>query len=78
MMDENPRTQDARDNDDRDLIENAAADAAAGILPGSFGGIHGDLDRQAELNEIEDPDGTARPTKADDIANDQAYPADRR
>ncbi|GGB33671.1 hypothetical protein GCM10011380_23910 [Sphingomonas metalli] len=78
-MDENPRTQTARDTDDRELIENVTADAAAGIMPGSRSGLNHDLDTQAELNElIDDPDGSVRPTKQDDINNNQAYASDRR
>ena len=38
-----------------------------------------DIGSQDDLNHsIQDPGGTTRPEKSDDIANDQAYDSDRR
>jgi hypothetical protein len=71
------RTQDARDHDDRDLIE--GMNPAGGAVPGSSGGhLQTDIGSQDDLaRAIDDPDGSTRPQKSDDIHNDQARPSDR-
>ena len=77
-MAENPRTTSARDNDDTDLIEGMipAGDAVVGS---SGGRLQTDIGSQDDLeHSIDEPGGTTRPEKADDMANDQSYPSDRR
>jgi hypothetical protein len=76
-MAENPRTRTARDTDDKDLIEGMipAGDAVAGT---SGGALARDVGSQADLKQVDDPDGTTRATKQDDIAADVAYDSDRR
>lgn len=76
-MADNPRTDTARDTDDRDLIEGmipaggADAESAGGALAQDVGS-QDDLTRA-----IDDPDGHDRVTKQDDIDHGQARPADR-
>ncbi len=76
-MADNPRTETARDTDDRDLIEGMipAGEADAG----SAGGVLAqDVGSQDDLTRaIDDPDGHDRVTKQDDIDHGQARPADR-
>lgn len=76
-MAENPRTTSARDLDDTDLIEGMipAGDAQVGSAGGR---LQTDIGSQDDLiHSIEEPGGTTRPEKADDIANNQAYDSDR-
>jgi len=59
-MAENPRTAAARDTDDRDMINNITADAAAGLSPAASAGLLADLESHADLDEAdgtEDRDG---------------------
>ncbi|QNE30965.1 hypothetical protein F1C10_02665 [Sphingomonas sp. NBWT7] len=76
-MDENPRTESARDHDDKDVIEGMipAGDADTGTSGGALGR---DIGSAADLKQIDDPDGTTRATKQDDIDAGQAYRSDRR
>jgi len=76
-MADNDRTQDARDHDDTDLIEGMIADTDA--VAGTAGGaLARDIGSQADLKQVDDPDGRTRATKGDDIAAGQAYDGDRR
>ena len=77
-MAENPRTQSARDHDDTDLIEGMIP--AGEAQSSSAGGrLQTDVGSQDDLeHSIKEPGGTTRPEKADDMANDQSYRADRR
>lgn len=70
-MAENPRTTSARDHDDTDLIEGMipAGDAVAGS---SGGALQRNIGSQDDLKTVDDPDGTTRPEKQDDIAANQA------
>ena len=79
-MAENSRTEDARAHDDHDIIDAALEDADTGIDGGTAGGrLQTDVGSQNDLTRaVDDPDAMTRPQKSDDIANDQAYPADRR
>lgn len=76
-MADNPRTDTARDTDDRDLIERMIP--AGGADAGSAGGaLAQDVGSQDDLTRaIDDPDGHDRVTKQDDIEHGQARPADR-
>lgn len=76
-MADNPRTDTARDTDDRDLIEGMIP--AGGADAGSAGGVLAqDVGSQDDLTRaIDDPDGHDRVTKRDDIDHGQARPADR-
>ena len=76
-MAENPRTDSARDHDDRDLIEGMIPEGE--IVGTSAGGhLQTDIGSAADLKRaVDDPKGDTRPEKADDIASDQAFPADR-
>ena len=77
-MAENPRTTSARDHDDTDLIEGMIPGGEAQV--GSAGGkLQTDVGSRDDLeHSIDEPGGTSRPQKADDMANDQSYRADRR
>jgi hypothetical protein len=79
-MAEHPRTTSARDHDDSDLIDDAVAAGGTGASASSSGGnLQTDIGSQDDLNHaIDDPGGTTRPQKSDDIANNQAYDSDRR
>ena len=70
-MTENPRTTTARDNDDTDLIEGMipAGDAVAGSAGGA---LQRDIGSRDDLKTIDDPDGTTRPEKQNDIDAGQA------
>ncbi|MHA0319234.1 hypothetical protein ACXY7D_12285 [Sphingomonas melonis] len=76
-MADNPRTDTARDTDDRDLIEGMIP--AGGADAGSAGGpLAQDVGSQDDLTRaIDDPEGHDRMTKQDDIDHGQARPADR-
>ncbi|MCC2979547.1 MULTISPECIES: hypothetical protein [unclassified Sphingomonas] len=76
-MAENPRTTTARDHDDKDVIE--------GMIPGgeaqtgtSGGALARDVGSRDDMHQVDDPDGTTRPTKQADIDAGQAYRSDRR
>ncbi len=76
-MAENPRTTTARDHDDKDVIEGMIP--AGDAVPSSSGGaLQRDIGSQADLKQVDDPDGTTRPQKQNDIDADQAYRSDRR
>ena len=76
-MAEQPRTQTARDNDDRDIIEGMipAGDAVTGT---SGGALARDVGSRADLKQVDDPDGTTRATKQNDIDAGVARDSDRR
>jgi hypothetical protein len=76
-MADNSRTETARENDDRDLIEGMipAGDAVAET---SGGALARDVGSQDDLTRsIDDPEARDRVTKQDDIGHGQARPADR-
>jgi hypothetical protein len=76
-MAENPRTESARDHDDKDVIEGMIP--AGGATPSGAGGaLQRDVGTQADLKQVDDPAGATRPTKQDDIAAGVAQPSDRR
>lgn len=73
---ENRRTETARENDDSDLIENAAR---APSQQGSSGGnLQRDVGTQASEERVRDPEATEGVTKEDDIAHAQRYPVNQR
>lgn len=72
---ENTRIDAARANDDSDLIDNA--EAGTGQATSSGGNLARDVASQAEEALIEDPAGTARVTKQDDIAHGTEVRPDR-
>ncbi len=76
-MDENPRTQTARDHDDRDLIEGMIPEGDA--VAGSSGGqLNRDVGSQDDLTRaIDDPEAHERVSKQTAIDHGQARPADR-
>jgi len=76
-MADNPRTDTARETDDRDLIEGMIPGGEADA--GSAGGaLAHDVGSQDDLTRaIDDPDGHDRVTKQDDMDHGQARPADR-
>lgn len=72
---QNPRTDSARAHDDCEVID-AATDAP--LFNSSAGGnLQRDLATLAELEAVDDPEGSHRVTKQNAIDNDQACPADR-
>ena len=76
-MAENPRTQTARDHDDRDIIEGMIP--AGEAVPGTSGGaLARDVGSRDDLAQVDDPDGTTRATKQADQDAGVAYPSDRR
>lgn len=76
-MTENPRTTTARDHDDKDVIEGMIP--AGNATPGTAGGaLARDIGSQADLGQVDDPEGSVRATKQDDIDADVAYHSDRR
>ena len=76
---ENPRTTTARDHDDHELIDAAVDEADTAAVAGSAGGaIQTDVGTRADLlNAVDDPEASVRPEKANDMAANQSYPADR-
>lgn len=70
------RTDTAREHDDSDLIEgmNAEPEAVSGTAGGRLAQQVGSRD---DLNAIDDPDGTTRATKQDDIDAGVAEPSNR-
>ncbi len=76
MADEHPRVQSARDHDDRDVIEGMIPGGAA--VPSTGGGrLAQEVASQDDLKQVDDPDGTTRPTKQDAIDAGQSYRSDR-
>jgi hypothetical protein len=76
-VDKSLRAKTARDNDDRDVIEGTIPDGEADT--GTSGGALGrDIGSAADLKQVDDPDGTRRANKQDDIDAGQAYRGDRR
>ena len=78
-MAENPRTTSARHHDDSEIIDAAVDEADTGAVAGSAGGrLQTDIGSQNDLTRsVDDADAMTRPKKDDDIANNQAYNADR-
>jgi len=72
---ENPRTEAARTHDDSELIDNA--EAGTGQATSSGGNLARDVASQAEEALIDDPAGTTRVTKQDDIAHGSEVRPDR-
>ncbi len=79
-MAENPRTESARAYDDHELIDAAVADSEEGAVRSSSGGhLQTDIGSQDDIKQgLGDRGATTRPEKADDIANNQAYPRNKR
>ncbi len=76
MADEHPRVRSARDHDDKDIIEGMIP--AGDATPSTAGGrLAQDVGSQADLKQIDDPDGTTRATKQDDIDAGVAQRSDR-
>jgi hypothetical protein len=72
------RTDTARANDDSDFIDQAVADSEPDAVASTSGGaLAQDVSTQDELNLVNDPDGTTRATKQDDIAAGVAEPSNR-
>ena len=75
-MAENPRTETARDHDDKDVIKGMIP--AGDAVPGTGGGaLARDLSSREALGQVDDPDGKVRATKQDDIDAGQGYDSDR-
>jgi hypothetical protein len=76
MASENPRTESARDHDDKDVIEGMIPGGEA--APSSGGGaLAREVGSAADLGQVDDPDGSVRATKQDDIDAGVAYRSDR-
>jgi hypothetical protein len=77
MMAENPRTETARDHDDRELIEGMIAEGSA--TGGSSGGqLQRDVGSHNDLTQaVDDPEAHEAVSKQTAIDHDQARPADR-
>lgn len=75
-MAENPRTTTARDHDDKDVIEGMIP-AGDAVAEGAGGNLQRDIGSRADVGQVDDPDGTVRPEKQDDIDNGQAYDSSR-
>ena len=75
-MAENPRTTTARDHDDKDVIEGMIP-AGEATAESAGGDLQRDIGSRADLGQVDDPAGSVRPTKQDDIDNGQAYDSDR-
>jgi hypothetical protein len=72
---ENPRTDAARANDDRDLIDDT--EGSAGQATSSGGNLARDVASQAEEARIDDPGKITRVTKDDDIEHGAEVRPDR-
>ncbi|HEX8384423.1 MAG TPA: hypothetical protein VF592_13740 [Sphingomonas sp.] len=70
---ENPRTTSARDHDDHEIIDAAAADPTPGQGGTSGGNLQRDVASQSEEVAVSEPDALVRPQKEDDIHNNQAF-----
>ena len=76
MADEHPRVQSARDHGGKDVIEGMIP--AGDAVPSSGGGaLARNVGSQADLKQVDDPDGTTRATKQDNIDSGDAYRSDR-
>ncbi|MBW6525939.1 hypothetical protein KZ813_03725 [Sphingomonas sp. RHCKR7] len=76
MASENPRTESARDHDDKPVIEGMIPGGAA--VPSSGGGaLAREVGSAADLGQVDDPDGKVRATKQDDIDAGVASRSDR-
>jgi len=75
-MAEHPRTQSARDHDDKDIIEGMipAGDSAQSSAGGR---LAQDIGLQADLKQVDDPDGTTGAEKQDKIDSGVAQRSDR-
>ncbi len=74
---ENPRTTSARDHDDSAIID--AAERSPDAVGPAGGRLATDVGTQNDLTrEVEDPEAHDRVTKESAIANNTAYPSDRR
>ena len=70
------RTDTARAHDDSELIE--GQDSEPGAVSTTAGGaLARDIGSQDDASMVDDPDGTTRATKQDDIDAGQAQPSDR-
>jgi hypothetical protein len=76
MMMENPRTTNARDHDDSEMIENELATPTQGGAAG--GNIARDNASENELAAVSEPDSHLRMSKQGAIANNTARRSDRR
>ncbi len=75
-MAEHPRTQSARDHDDKDVIEGMIP--AGDATPSSAGGrLAQDVGSQADLKQVDDPDGSTGAEKQDKIDAGVAERSDR-
>jgi len=72
---ENPRTESARDHDDRDLLESADNQPMDGSTSG--GNLARDVASGREEDALIDPDGKRGVRKQDAIDNDTATRSDR-
>ena len=70
-----PRTDSARDHDDRALIDGEPR--ATGQSGGSGGSLAADVSSEDELDAIDDPEGRTRVRKHAAIAHGQAMRPDR-
>ena len=74
-MADNNRTESARANDDSEIIGRAVDQGAGGAVGRSGGALGRDVGTQDEMKRaVEDPDGTTRATKQNDIDANVAYP----
>lgn len=72
----NPRTEAARDHDDSALIDGQPG-GTGGEAGRSGGGLATDVATEAELEEIDDPEGRERVRKQDTIDHAQEQRPDR-
>lgn len=81
MADQNPtqpdRTESAREHDDTDLIEGMIP-AGTAQTQTEGGALARNVGSQADMKQVDDPDGSTRATKQDDIDAGVAYDSDRR
>jgi hypothetical protein len=69
---ENPRTQSAREHDDHELIDSAAAEEPTPKFEGRSGGnLQEDIATEAELERIRDPEAREGIDKQDKIDHRQ-------
>lgn len=73
---EDPRTTSARDHDDTDLIEGMIPSGTAEVSSAG-GALARDVGSEADMKQVDDPDGHTRATKQDDIEANVAEPSDR-
>lgn len=70
------RTDTARAHDDRDLIEGQDSEPGA-VFTTAGGALARDIGSRDDASVIDDPDGTTRATKQNDIDAGQAEPSNR-